>query len=106
MGFVVAMIIVVFALGVVSEIVLPLTFAAVLAVVFKPLVGVLERHRLKPTIAAGLVGLLAVVECWQRSSPSRPWMSAGGAPTTEFDSGRSVRRRDLRRPALLVTQSV
>ena len=62
-GFVVATIIVVAALGAVSEIVLPLTFAAVLAVIFKPLVGVLERHRFKPTLAAGLVvlGLLALM---------------------------------------------
>ena len=62
-GFVVAMIIVVVALGAVSEIVLPLTFAAVLAIVFKPLVGSLERHRLRPALAAGLVvlGLLALM---------------------------------------------
>jgi predicted PurR-regulated permease PerM len=62
-GFVVAMIIVVLALGAVSEIVLPLTFAAVLAVIFKPLVGTLQRHRFKPTLAAGLVvlGLLALM---------------------------------------------
>jgi predicted PurR-regulated permease PerM len=62
-GFVAAMIIVVVALGAVSEIVLPLTFAAVLAIVFKPLVGILQRHRLQPTLAAGLVvlGLLALM---------------------------------------------
>ena len=62
-GFVVAAIIVVAALAAVSEIVLPLTFAAVLAVIFKPAVGVLERHRIKPTLAAGLVilGLLALM---------------------------------------------
>ena len=62
-GFVVATIIVVLALGAVSEIVLPLTFAAVLAIVFKPLVGILQRHRVKPTLAAGLVvlGLLALM---------------------------------------------
>jgi len=62
-GFVVAMVIVVTALGAVSEIVLPLTFAAVLAVVFKPLVGALQRHRFRPTLAAGLVvlGLLALM---------------------------------------------
>ena len=62
-GFVVAMIIVVTALGAVSEIVLPLTFAAVLAIVFKPLVGTLVRHRFKPTLAAGVVvlGLLALM---------------------------------------------
>ena len=63
MGLVAATIIVVAALAAVSEIVLPLTFAAVLAVIFKPLVGTLERHRLKPTIAASVVvlGLLALM---------------------------------------------
>ena len=62
-GFVLATMIVVTALGAVSEIVLPLIFAAVLAVVFKPFVGKLERRGLKPTLAAGLVvlGLLAVM---------------------------------------------
>ncbi len=62
-GFVAAAIIVAAALGAVSEIVLPLTFAAVLAVIFKPAVGVLERHRVKPTAAAGLIvlGLLALM---------------------------------------------
>jgi putative heme transporter len=62
-GFVVAMVIVVTALGAVSEIVLPMTFAAVLAIVFKPLVGTLVRHRFKPSLAAGLVvlGLLALM---------------------------------------------
>ena len=62
-GFVVATIIVVTALGAVSEIVLPLVFAAVLAVIFKPLVGKLERRGLKPTLAAGLIvlGLLALM---------------------------------------------
>jgi putative heme transporter len=62
-GFVVAMAIVVAALAAVSEIVLPLTFAAVLAVVFKPLVTSLGRHRLRPALAAGLVvlGLLALM---------------------------------------------
>ena len=43
-GFVAATIIVVLALGAASEIVLPLTFAAVLAVI--PLVGILRRHAL------------------------------------------------------------
>ena len=62
-GVVVATIIVVTALAAVSEIVLPLLFAAVLAVVFKPLVGKLERRKLKPTLAAGLVvlGLLGLM---------------------------------------------
>jgi putative heme transporter len=62
-GFVVATIIVVTALGAVSEIVLPLTFAAVLAVIFKPMVGTLRRHGFKPTLAAGLIvlGLLALM---------------------------------------------
>ena len=62
-GFVVATIIIATALGAVSEIVLPLLFAAVLAVVFKPLVRKLERRGLKPTLAAGVVvlGLLALM---------------------------------------------
>ena|SRR5688572_21416905 len=46
---VVASIIVVTALAAVNEIVLPMTFAAVLAVILKPLVGVLTRHRLEPS---------------------------------------------------------
>ena len=62
-GLVLVMIIVVTALSTVSEIVLPLTFAAVLAIIFKPLVGVLKRHKVKPTLAAGVVvlGLLALM---------------------------------------------
>ena len=62
-GLVVAAAIVFTALGAVSEIILPLTFAAVLAVIFKPLVGTLGRHGVKPTLAAGLIvlGLLAVM---------------------------------------------
>jgi predicted PurR-regulated permease PerM len=61
-GLVAATVIVVGALAAVSEIVLPLTFAAVLAVIFKPLVGALQRHQFKPALAAGLVvlGLLAI----------------------------------------------
>ena len=61
-GLIAAALIVVGALAAVSEIVLPLTFAVVLAVIFKPLVGVLQRHRFTPVLAAGLVmlGLLAV----------------------------------------------
>ena len=61
-GLVVALVIVVTALAAVSEIVLPLIFAAVLAVIFRPLVGKLARHGLKPSLAAGVVvlGLLAV----------------------------------------------
>ncbi len=62
-GFVAATIIVVAALAAVNEIVLPLVFAAVLAVIFKPAVGALERHRVKPTLAASLIvlGLLALM---------------------------------------------
>ena len=62
-GLVVATAIVVAALAAVSEIVLPLTFAAVLAVVFRPAVQRLERRGLKATYAAGLivVGLLALM---------------------------------------------
>ena len=62
-GVVAATVIVVVAFGAVSEIVLPLLFAAVLAVIFKPLVGNLERRGLKSTLGAGLIvlGLLALM---------------------------------------------
>jgi putative heme transporter len=62
-GFVAATIIVVTALSAVSEIMLPLLFAAVLAVIFKPMVGKLQRRGLKPSLAAGLVvlGLIALM---------------------------------------------
>ena len=62
-GFTAAAVIVVIVLGALSEIVLPMLFAAVLAIIFKPLVGVLQRHNLKPTLAAGLVvlGLLLLM---------------------------------------------
>ena len=62
-GFTAAAVIVVIVLGALSEIVLPMTFAAVLAIIFKPLVGVLQRHKLKPTLAAGVVvlGLLLLM---------------------------------------------
>jgi len=62
-GVVAATVIVVIAFGAVSEILLPLLFAAVLAVIFKPLVGKLERRGLKATLGAGLIvlGLLALM---------------------------------------------
>jgi predicted PurR-regulated permease PerM len=62
-GFVVVAIILAVALGAVSEIVLPMTFAAVLAVIFKPMVGSLGRRGVKPTLAAGIVvlGLLLLM---------------------------------------------
>ena len=62
-GIVVATIIVFTGFAAVSEIVLPLLFAAVLAVVFKPVVVNLEARGLKPTLGAGLVvlGLLALM---------------------------------------------
>ena len=62
-GVVVATIIVVTAFGYVSEILLPLVFAAVLAVIFKPTIGSLQRRGLKPSLAAGLIvlGLLLLM---------------------------------------------
>ncbi len=61
-GVVAALIIIALALGAVSEIVLPLTFAAVLAVCFKPVARSLQRRGLKGSAAAGVVvlGLLAL----------------------------------------------
>jgi predicted PurR-regulated permease PerM len=62
-GVVIAAIIVVTGFSAVSEILLPLLFAAVLAVIFKPLAGMLERHNFKPSLAAGLIvlGLLVLM---------------------------------------------
>ncbi|TRW45693.1 AI-2E family transporter [Georgenia yuyongxinii] len=61
-GVVAALTIIVLAVGTVSEIVLPLTFAAVLAVCFKPMARSLQRRGLKRSAAAGVVvlGLLAL----------------------------------------------
>ena len=65
-GFVAATIIIVTALSAISEIMLPLLFAVVLAVIFKPMVGKLKRRGLKPSLAAvlvvlGLIALMVVV---------------------------------------------
>jgi putative heme transporter len=62
-GLVIATIIVFTGFSAVSEILLPLLFAAVLAVIFKPVVGNLERHKFKPSLAAGLLvlGLLVLM---------------------------------------------
>ena len=62
-GIVIATIIVVTALAAVSEIALPLLFAAVLAVIFKPVAGSLERHGFNPSQAAGVLvlGLLLLM---------------------------------------------
>ena len=61
-GFTAATVIVVTVLAAVSELVLPLTFAGVLAIVFRPLARNLQRRGWRPTLAAGLivVGLLAL----------------------------------------------
>ncbi len=56
-GFAVTVAIVAFVLGAVSEIALPMLLAAVLAIIFKPLVALLERHRIRVTAAAGIVVL-------------------------------------------------
>ena len=62
-GVVIALVILFTGFAAVSEILLPLLFAAVLAVVFKPVVVNLEARGLKPTLGAGLVvlGLLALM---------------------------------------------
>lgn len=61
-GVVAALIIIALALGAVSEIVLPLTFAAVLAVCFKPVARSLQRRGVKRSASAGVVvlGLLVL----------------------------------------------
>jgi predicted PurR-regulated permease PerM len=62
-GIVVTLAIVVAALAAVSSIVLPLVFAAVLAVLLRPAVAGLEAHRIPPIVAAGLMvfAMLAIV---------------------------------------------
>jgi predicted PurR-regulated permease PerM len=54
-GFVAATAIVVVALGAVSEIVLRLVFAAVLAVIFKSIARKLERRGLSPATPSGVL---------------------------------------------------
>jgi predicted PurR-regulated permease PerM len=64
-GFAAATVIVIAAMTEVNGIVLPRIFAAVLAVIFKPLAGVLKHPKFKPTLAGGLVvlGLAALAWC-------------------------------------------
>ncbi|KRD36892.1 hypothetical protein ASE27_10620 [Oerskovia sp. Root918] len=59
-GTVVAVVLVVLALAAVSEIVLPLTFAAVLAVCFKPIADRLRRRGVPSSLAAGVVVLALI----------------------------------------------
>jgi len=101
-GFVAATAIVFAALGAVSEIVLPMTFAAVLAVIFKPLVGVLKRHKLKPSAGAGLIVLglatltIGVMVATVRACSSRRIRSA--RRSTRQSPTRSTRPRSTRPP--------
>jgi predicted PurR-regulated permease PerM len=62
-GIVVALAIVVTALAAVKEIMLPLTFAVVLAIIFKPVAVRLTSRRVRPAVAAGIVvlGLLGLM---------------------------------------------
>jgi putative heme transporter len=62
-GVIAALAIIVAALAAVNEIMLPLTFAAVLAIIFKPMTVGLTRRRVRPTVAAGVVvlGLLGLM---------------------------------------------
>ena len=61
-GLAAALTIVAVVVAALNEILLPLTFAAVLAVVFKPAATTLTRWRLRPSLSAGVVvlGLLAL----------------------------------------------
>ena len=88
-GFVAATIIVVLALAAVSEIVLPMTFAAVLAVIFKPLLGSLRRHWAKTTLGTSVVGLGLL-------APTTSLVIARTAVTRRLlQSGSRPRRTDL-----------
>jgi putative heme transporter len=62
-GVVATLVIVMTVVATLNAILLPLTFAAVLAVVFKPAVASLVRRGFKPTVAAGVVvlGLLGLM---------------------------------------------
>ncbi len=62
-GLVLALTIVAYALAAVNEIVLPMTFAAVLAVIFRPAARDLARRGIRPSLAAGIVvlGLLTLM---------------------------------------------
>ena len=62
-GLVASLVIIAAAVSAVNEIMLPLTFAAVLAIIFKPAAIALTRRRVRPTLAAGAVvlGLLALM---------------------------------------------
>jgi predicted PurR-regulated permease PerM len=62
-GFVIVFVIIIAALAAVNAVVLPMLFAVVLAIAFKPLVGIMVRHRFNPGLAAGIVvlGLLVLV---------------------------------------------
>lgn len=62
-GFVIVSVIIIAALAAVNTVVLPMIFAIVLAIAFKPLVGVMVRYRFNPGLAAGIVvlGLLVLV---------------------------------------------
>ena len=88
-GVVVATIIIVTAFGYVSEILLPLLFAAVLAVIFKPMVGSLQRRGFKPSLAAGLIvlGLLLLMAVVLVATVK-------GVLDQTDEIGASVRRRD------------
>lgn len=95
-GAVVAAVIVVVALAAVSEIVLPLTFAAVLAVCFKPLAGRLQRHGVTSSVAAGMIvlGLIALttviaVAAVRGSSSRRPRSGRRSTPRSTSWSRRS-----------------
>ena len=92
-----AMIILVLALGEVSEIVLPLTFAALLSVIFRSVDGILPRHWPKPPLAPAWSALVR--------SPRRPasWCLISGIvglilAVPPFVIARTAATRRLLRP--------
>jgi hypothetical protein len=66
-----------FLLGLISDLLIPLIFAAILAAIFVPLVDLLERWRLPRRLGAPLVVLLAIGVVWLSG-----WWSPGSSAAT------------------------
>ena len=79
-GVVLAVVLAATLLATVSSVVLPLAFAAVLAVIFRPLAARMEQHRVPPPLAAGTVVLLLLAV-----AGAVVWMTVHGLLTQTSD---------------------